>query len=102
MRATPCLILCLAGASSAWAQTAIPIQTTAQATRTPFLEPTSGRAAAPEQRTERIHIEDASSSIDELRIGGETRTIAVQPKGGMPAYQVQPGSGERSWKVLDF
>ena len=55
-----------------------------------------------EKRTERIHIEDAGSKIDELRIGGETRTIEVQPKGGMPAYQIAPTSGERSWKVLGF
>ena len=42
------------------------------------------------------------SIIDELRIGGETKSINVQPKGGMPAYQVGPVSGERSWKVLGF
>ena len=60
-------------------------------------------AAAPvEQRTERIRVEDAGSRIDELRVGGETKSIVVQPKGGMPAYQVQPGSGERSWKIANF
>ena len=57
---------------------------------------------AVEKRTERIHIEDAGAKIDELRVGGETKTINVQPKGGMPAYQVQPASGERSWKILGF
>jgi hypothetical protein len=55
-----------------------------------------------ERRTKRIHIEDAGASIDELRIGGETRRIGVQPKGGMPAYQIAPASGERSWKILGF
>jgi hypothetical protein len=40
--------------------------------------------------------------IDELRIGGETKTITVQPKGRLPAYQVEPTSGERSWKILGF
>ena len=60
-------------------------------------------AQAPtEQRVERIHLEDGGSIIDELRIGGETKSINVQPKGGMPAYQVGPVSGERSWKVLGF
>ena len=57
---------------------------------------------AVEKRTERIHIEDAGSSIDELRVGGETRSITVQPKGDMPSYQVQPGSGQRSWKIAIF
>jgi len=55
-----------------------------------------------EQRVERIHLEDKSNTIDELRIGGETKSIEVQPKGDMPAYQVAPDSGERSWKVLGF
>jgi hypothetical protein len=55
-----------------------------------------------EKRTERILIEDAGSRIDELRVGGETRSITVQPKGGAPRYQIQPSSGERSWNVLVF
>lgn len=55
-----------------------------------------------EKRTERIQVEDAGSRIDELRVGGETRSITVQPKGGAPKYQIQPGSGERSWNILAF
>ncbi len=55
-----------------------------------------------EQRTERIRVEDTGARVDELRVGGETKTIKVQPKGGMPAYDVAPTSGERSWKVLGF
>lgn len=55
-----------------------------------------------EKRTERIRIEDAGARIDELRVGGETLSITVQPKGGMPAYQIAPTSGERSWKILGF
>jgi len=58
--------------------------------------------AAIEKRTERIQIEDTGSRIDELRIGGETKSITVQPKGSLPAYDVQPVSGERSWKILGF
>ena len=53
-------------------------------------------------RTENIHVEDAAARIDELRVGGETKRISVQPKGGMPAYQVAPKTGERTWKVLGF
>lgn len=79
-----------------------------QAQSTP---PNTGKAqaapapAAPdaiEKKAERIRVEDSGARIDELRIGGETKSIDVKPKGGMPAYQVQPVSGERSWKVLGF
>lgn len=76
-------------------------------------------AQRPDQRIERIRIEDAGSRIDELRVGGETQSIVVSPKGGMPAYDVVPERGnsnltrgERSstgntggtrvWKVLGF
>jgi hypothetical protein len=55
-----------------------------------------------EKRTERLHHEDSGAKIDELRIGGETKTIDVTPKGGMPAYQIQPTTGARSWKILGF
>ena len=55
-----------------------------------------------DKKIERIRIEDAGTRINELRVGGETKTITVQPKGGMPAYDVKPDSGERSWKILGF
>lgn len=80
-------------------------------------------AAATESRTDRriehIHIEDKGARIDELRVGGETQSITVAPKGGMPAYEVLPSSsnqgpangqrsssatsgGTRVWKILGF
>lgn len=76
-------------------------------------------AQRPDQRIERIRIDDALSRIDELRVGGETQSIMVSPKGGMPAYDVTPdsairgltrgergnigaGGGTRTWKILDF
>ncbi len=62
-------------------------------------QPAPTEAAQPsgvEQKTERIHIEDAGSRIDELRVGGETRTITVSPKGSMPSYEVQPSTANRS------
>ncbi|MCE1249163.1 MAG: hypothetical protein LWW82_00340, partial [Comamonadaceae bacterium] len=34
------------------------------------------------QRAERIEVEDAGSRVDELRIGGQTQSITVQPKTG--------------------
>jgi len=47
---------------------------------------------------ERIRTEDAGSRIDELRVGGETQQITVQPKAavpGVPAYEVKPAEGAR-------
>jgi hypothetical protein len=69
------------------------------------------------QKVERIRIEDESSRIDELRVGGQTQSITVQPKGSaLPAYEIQPGDLARSrpqdkrdgtgnarvWNVLNF
>lgn len=63
------------------------------------------------QRIERIHHEDRGSKVDELRVGGETKNITVQPKvGNMPAYEVQPENregaegtnGRRVWRAIQF
>lgn len=70
------------------------------------------------QKVERIRIEDESVRIDETRYAGQTENITVQPKGGMPAYEVLPptpgrarlgdgrggsgSGGERVWNVLSF
>jgi len=63
------------------------------------------------QRIERIHVEDGGSRVDELRVGGETKNITVQPKvGNLPAYEVQPQNtdggdgtnGRRVWRALQF
>ena len=70
-------------------------------------------------KIERIRVEDSGSRIDELRVGGETQSITVSPKGNMPAYDVLPASanrapsggernsasgsgGTRVWKILGF
>lgn len=69
-------------------------------------------------RVERITHEDALSRIDELRVGGQTQRIDVQPKNGAPAYQIQPehgqpagldgatqptgNAGRSSWRILSF
>lgn len=86
------LLTCL---STSWAQSPAPGTASVEGAQTTARTPI-------EKRVEQIRIEDAGSRIDELRVGGETKTITVQPKGGMPAYDVQPTSGERSWKVLGF
>lgn len=94
MRSALLFSLSLSCASLAWAQAPSPAR----------LDPAPATVTKTEveKRTERIHLEDAGSRIDELRIGGETRSITVQPKGGYPSYQIQPVSGERSWKILGF
>ncbi len=64
---------------------------------------------------QRIRIEDSGSRIDEVRVGGETQSITVQPKTGnnLPAYEVKPSgstpstssnetNGPRVWNVLKF
>ena len=49
------------------------------------------------QRIERIRVEDGGSRVDELRVGGQTQSINVQPKGSdMPAYEVKSPDGARS------
>ncbi len=71
----------------------------------PSLEP--GRS---NQTIERIRTEDAGSRIDELRVGGQTRSIVVQPKLDVPAYEVRPSDarggsdhgGARVWNFLRF
>jgi len=71
-------------------------------TPTPAASATASVTAPLAPSTQQIRIEDARNRIDEVRVGGETRSITVQPKGGMPSYQVAPATGERSWKVLGF
>jgi hypothetical protein len=84
------LVLCCQGVT--WAQTSSPVTKS-------------------EQSIERIRHEDKGSRIDELRVGGETKSITVSPKGNMPAYEIKVDSANRStsgssgssgWKVLGF
>jgi hypothetical protein len=71
------------------------------------------------QKIEHIHVEDSGASIDELRVGGQTQSITVQPKADVPAYEITPtdmartrpadqreglssANGQRVWDVLKF
>jgi hypothetical protein len=72
----------------------------------------------PDPKIERIRVEDAGSRVDELRVGGQTQTITVQPKVGGAEYEVLStdgvrghpvtregagsGGGARVWNVLRF
>lgn len=103
------VLLGLAGAATAQAPGVVPVPAPT--------EPLEGRQ---NQKIERIRHEDAGSRIEEVRVGGQTQSITVQPKvEGLPAYEVQPGSvirgrprdaregldnpgGQRSWNVLRF
>lgn len=59
-------------------------------------EPAAPSAAGRANQTiERIRTEDAGSRIDELRVGGETQQITVQPKTSVPSYEVRPAEGAR-------
>ena len=85
--------------------------------QTPPVEQPS-QPASPRDRIERITNEDALTRIDEVRVGGETKSIEVIPKNGAPAYQINPdtggsGTGEvggkrtgnagrSSWRILNF
>jgi hypothetical protein len=48
------------------------------------------------QKIERIRIEDGGARIDELRVGGQTQSITVQPKANVPEYEFQPSDLARS------
>jgi hypothetical protein len=101
----------------ALAQTAAPAPAAAPA---PTLEPgTNPASRRPDPAIQRIRTEDAGSRIDEIRVGGETQSITVQPKVNVPAYEVLPSdgtkgggtgpsttgagtTGKRVWNVLKF
>lgn len=48
-----------------------------------------------------FHHEDNGSSIDELRVGGETRSVTVQPKANVPGYEIRPTDGSRQAYTVD-
>ena len=66
--------------------------------REQLLEQEQPQADRRNQRVQRIVVEDAGSRVDELRVGGQTQSITVQPKTGtpLPAYEVRSGDGARS------
>ena len=92
-------LLLLQGIASGTAQAQNPSQNAPQGTtdKREALSNQEQPAGRTNQRTERIQVEDAGSRVDELRVGGQTQTISVQPKtGNMPGYEVQSPDGARS------
>jgi hypothetical protein len=59
-------------------------------------DPGQTAAGRGNQRIEHIRIEDGRNTIDELRVGGRTQNITVQPKSSAPAFQVMPNEQSRS------
>ena len=95
---------------------ALNLASTAQAQTPPLEQPP--QPISPRDRIERITNEDALTRIDEVRVGGETKSIEVSPKNGAPAYQINPdtsgpganesggkrtgNAGRSSWRILNF
>lgn len=102
MRASTTLLLLALATGPALAQTSAqnPVQPTEQERKQLLNQEQKQdqqREGRRNQRTERIRIEDEGSRVDELRIGGQTQSITVQPKvGNLPQYEVQPSDGVRN------
>jgi len=97
MRAAPLftLFLCCLSPGLALAQAPAKAPTASQSKPA---EPGTGKS---EQQIEKIRHEDAGSRIDELRVGGETKSITVKPKGDMPAYELGNQTGNRNPAATD-
>ena len=116
MRPPFLLLSALLATTGAWAQAPAAPGPAAAAPLVQDSPPLEGRK---NQRIERIHIEDNGAVIDELRYGGQTQSITVQPKADVPRYEIQPGDlarsrpadqrdklsssvGKRVWNLLQF
>ena len=106
-------ILALAAAAAASAQAPAPAASPAAASSGAAVTRDELQLDPRTQRVEHIRTEDAGSRVDEVRAGGETKSITVQPKANVPPYSVQPADptnmshgeagpgapGRRVWKV---
>ncbi|AMO24434.1 hypothetical protein GCM10027034_13010 [Ramlibacter solisilvae] len=71
------------------------------------------------QKVERLRVEDKGVAIDEVRYGGQSQSVTVQPKGDVPAYEIPSenlsrsrpadrreglggATGQRVWNVFNF
>lgn len=110
-------LLALPLATACFAQVEAPGAVPAQVVKPEEITPAP--TSRPDKAIQRIRTEDAGTRIDEIRVGGETQSITVQPKTGinMPAYEVKPSdatkgsapspstsdtNGARVWNVLKF
>ena len=96
MRAVYLLLLLGIAASPALAQSSSPNASPGVTDQRDLLQNPEQDKGRLNQRTERIQVEDAGSKVNELRVGGQTQSISVQPKtGNMPSYEVQSPDGAR-------
>jgi hypothetical protein len=97
MRAVQLLLLLGLTATPLWAQNTNQNAPAGNVEKREQLQNPEQAPGRTNQRTERIRVEDEGSRVDELRVGGQTQTISVQPKtGNMPGYEVQSPDGARS------
>ncbi len=104
------LLVPLLACTTLAAQTAAP---------TPLVQEPQPLEGRKNQRVQRIQVEDAGAKIEEMRYGGQTQSITVQPKANVPEYEIQPtdlgrsrpgdhrdgmsnATGQRVWNVLRF
>ena len=77
------------------------------------VSPEAAANAVIESKTERIIHHDRGSRIEEVRVGGQTRSIQVDTNSQVPGYQVQPidpaqsiqdkgSAGKSSWRIIKF
>lgn len=106
------VLVLAASALPALAQSPAPVAAPADAAAQPAESP----PVDPGVRIEHITHEDGLSRIDELRVGGQTKSISVQPKNGAPGYEISPApggadlsdpkssgsTGKSRWRILNF
>ena len=84
--------LLLGGSVTASAQD---LQTQPSTAPNPLSQDSSSIApSAQNQRIEHLSHEDAGSRVDELRVGGRSKSVTVTPKAG-PQYQIVPSDPSR-------
>ena len=83
---------CVTALSLAFTSQAVCAQST---TAVPSVLEETEAAGSTGQKVEHIRHSDAGNTIEEVRVGGETEKITVQPKIGGAAYEVKPAEGAR-------
>jgi hypothetical protein len=91
-----CLVFLLLPATASFAQTTGQIGLQSAPALPELLQNPEQKGGLAVRRVERIRVEDGGTRIDEIRVGGESQSVTVQPKGDLPAYEMQPTDGARS------
>ena len=96
MRASFLLLLPCFAWSAASAQSQLPGSLAGAIGAREPLQQTEPAEPRRNQKIERLRIEDDGARIDELRVGGQSQSIVVQPKAPLPEYEFQPTDLSRS------